>query len=131
MFSDLKRMYWELPLREQLSFYFFPSCFVKKIKIHRNVGTYKIGGAPKASCPRVLLGQIPQNTHRNKKEVVYIGAGSPKALHRHQTKIVEILWRGERMCVRMCVCFISLDRWLALLPHYQLGSQFNSPGFRV
>jgi hypothetical protein len=30
------------------------------------VGTYKIGG------PRVLLlGEIPQNTHRNKKGVVY------------------------------------------------------------
>jgi len=52
-----------------------------------------------SSQARVLLGEIPQNTHRNKKGVVYIGAGSPKALHRHQTKIVEILWRSERMCL--------------------------------
>jgi hypothetical protein len=50
MFPNLKRKhkYWKLPLSKQLSFYFFPSCFVKNIKFHGNVGTYKIGGAPKA-----------------------------------------------------------------------------------
>jgi hypothetical protein len=37
------------------------------------MGTYKIGVAPPAQWPRVLLlGDIPQNTHRNKKGVVYI-----------------------------------------------------------
>jgi hypothetical protein len=36
------------------------------------MGTYKIGGAPSAYRPRVLLlGEIPQNTQRNKKGVVY------------------------------------------------------------
>jgi hypothetical protein len=36
------------------------------------MGTYKIGGAPLAYHPRILLlGEIPQNTQRNKKGVVY------------------------------------------------------------
>jgi hypothetical protein len=48
------------------------SCSIKKKYFHRNVGTYKIGGAPPAKCCGVLLlGEIPQNTQRNKKGVVY------------------------------------------------------------
>jgi hypothetical protein len=44
---------------------------VKKKYFHGNLGTYKIGGAPSVLCPRVLLlGEIPQNTHRNKKKGV-------------------------------------------------------------
>jgi hypothetical protein len=48
------------------------SSFIEKKNFYGNVGTYKIGGAPPpAKCPRVLLlGKIPQNTHRNEKGVV-------------------------------------------------------------
>jgi hypothetical protein len=39
--------YGNLPLHKQLSFYFLTSfLFDKKNKIHGNMGTYKIGGAP-------------------------------------------------------------------------------------
>jgi hypothetical protein len=42
------------------------------------MGTCKIGGAPPAKCTRIfLLREIPQNTWRNKKGVVY---GIVKAL---------------------------------------------------
>jgi hypothetical protein len=43
------------------------SPFVEKKYFHGNMGTNK--------CPRVLqLGEIPQNTHRNKKGVVLRGS---------------------------------------------------------
>jgi hypothetical protein len=48
-FPILRRMheYRNLPLHKQLSFYFLASfLFGKKIKIHENLGTYEIGGAP-------------------------------------------------------------------------------------
>jgi hypothetical protein len=45
---------------------------VEKKYFRGNLGTYEIGGAPSALRPRVLLvGEIPQNTHRNKKGGVY------------------------------------------------------------
>jgi hypothetical protein len=50
--------YENLPLFKQLSF-IFPH-FVEKKYFHGNMGTYKIGGD-----------KIPQNTHRNKKQIVY------------------------------------------------------------
>jgi hypothetical protein len=42
--------YENLPLLEQLSFYFLTSfvCFVEKKYFHGNMRTYKIGGAPSA-----------------------------------------------------------------------------------
>jgi len=41
------------------------------------VRTYKIGGAPSAYNPRVLqLGEILQNTHRNKNGVVILKSTS-------------------------------------------------------
>jgi len=48
------------------------SHFIEKKYFHRNVGTYKIGGAPSTQHPRVFtLVEILQNTHRNIKGVVY------------------------------------------------------------
>jgi hypothetical protein len=40
-----------------------------------NAGTYeKKGGSPPGITPSVLLlGEIPQNTHRNKKRAIYEG----------------------------------------------------------
>jgi hypothetical protein len=65
--------YWNLTLSKQPSFYFLTSFpFCKKNKFHENMGTCKIGGAPPAKCTRILLlREIPQNTWRNKKGVVY------------------------------------------------------------
>jgi hypothetical protein len=43
------------------------------------VGMYKIGGIPSTKCPKVLLiKEILQNMHRNKKGVVYIALKSTK-----------------------------------------------------
>jgi hypothetical protein len=49
------------------------SHFVEKKYFHGNMGTYKIGELPRVNGPRVtLVGEIPQNTHKNKKKgVVY------------------------------------------------------------
>jgi hypothetical protein len=64
--------YWNLP-SEQLSFYFltfFPVSLKKK-----NLNPWeqiKLGELPRHNAPRVLLlGEMPQNTQINKKEVVY------------------------------------------------------------
>jgi len=61
--------YWNLPLHEQLSF----NSLVEKKYFHGNMGTNKIGGAPQNNTLRFFSwGEIPQNTHRNKKGVVYV-----------------------------------------------------------
>jgi hypothetical protein len=80
VFSNLRRTYKyrNLPLHKQLFFYFhtsFPS-HTKEIFPweHGNMGTYK-------------LGEIPENTHRNKKGVVYITQKSaiyPSRSYRNQ-----------------------------------------------
>jgi hypothetical protein len=51
------------------------SRFVQKKYFYGNVGMSKIGGAPSTQRPKVfLLWEIPQNTHRNQKGVVYNAA---------------------------------------------------------
>ncbi len=58
--------------------HFFPVLYlVEKKYFHGNVRTYKIGGTPSAYCSRVLLlGEIPQNTHRNKNGAVILESSS-------------------------------------------------------
>jgi hypothetical protein len=48
---------------------------VGKKYFHGNMGIYKIGKAPSAYRPRVLLlGEIPQNAQRNEKRTIYVEA---------------------------------------------------------
>jgi hypothetical protein len=75
VFPNLRRThkYGNLLLCKQLCFYFLAFFhFIEKKYFHGDTGTYKIGEVRLEKRPKVLLlGEIPQNTHRNKKRVVY------------------------------------------------------------
>jgi hypothetical protein len=77
VFPKLRRMhkYRNLPLCNHLSPFVSSllSHFVKKKYLHGSMRTYNIVGRSPNITPWVLLlGEIPKNTHRNKKGVVYI-----------------------------------------------------------
>jgi hypothetical protein len=73
-YSGNESQTWNLPLCKQLSFYF-------------SMGTWehiKLGELPRHNTLRVpLLGEIPQNTHRNKKGLVYIEGNKPSTYTRN------------------------------------------------
>jgi hypothetical protein len=76
VFPNLRRMhkYWNLPLRKQVSFYLLASFPFREREIfpweHGN--KYNWGSSPAYHTRVLLLGEIPQNTQRNKKGVFYI-----------------------------------------------------------